>query len=138
MKLAPYTNTTDKPQHVGNRTVNPGQTRMIEEDLLPKVEAKFDPDTFLARNVKAIESELFELPLPHLQQLIESERAGAKRKRLLDSISHEMLAQEKRAELDDFTRSLADQSADELSIFLLELKDDDEKRMIVEAELKTR
>ena len=73
---------------MGNRTVNPGKTRMIEEDLLPKVEAKFDPDTFLARNVKAIESELFELPLPHLQQLIESERAGAKRKRLLDSINH--------------------------------------------------
>ncbi len=138
MQLVPYTNATDQPQHIGNRTINPGQTRMVEQDALPKLAPEFNALDFLARPIKQIEPDLYNLPLSQLEILLDQERIGDKRKGLIDAISNEIIAQEKGVELEQFKASLVEYTADQLSVLLLDLRDDEAKRLIVEDALKSR
>lgn len=45
MALVPYTNTTTRHQHVAGKTIKPGETRMVDEQLLPRSPPPAQPET---------------------------------------------------------------------------------------------
>ena len=118
MGMVPYTNETDKFQHIGSATIPPGDTRLVDEELLPGYQPPADvpaggndgggakmPDDaaalmlaamleLLEKNVPEIQAQLAALTDDELEILEKGESAaeGKNRSTLLQSISTEKLA----------------------------------------------
>ncbi len=129
----PYSNTTDKIQHIGPTTVMPGQTREIEErDLLAFTDATLpgkDDDeadaplselsAFLQQPVKAIADALPGMSAGELDLLEAEESAAEKpRKGVLAAIAEarlQLASQTSDSELQQFIDSLPGMTDEELA-----------------------
>jgi len=93
----PYTNTKDHVVHIGTKAVRPGETRMVDESMLPDAhkrggEAPPEPEqTLIDRPVKEIAEALPNLSDAELDELLAAEEAGKTRKSLLEAIARERL-----------------------------------------------
>lgn len=96
MAKKPYTNTTDRIQHVGTVTLFPNTTREVEETLIPSFKARpAQPDEntgddvlveILDHTVADLEDVLPTLTNDELDVLADAEEAGKNRKTVLEQI----------------------------------------------------
>jgi len=100
----PYTNASDRPISIGGKRIAPGQTRSVEETLIPGWErpglepkAPSDPVLELLDNsVKDIVPRLPELSDDEFDRIRQAEADGKSRKSLAEAFGEETL---RRAEL---------------------------------------
>lgn len=143
----PYTNDTDKIVHIGNCTIWPGQTREVEETLIPgfvqESSGEEEQDTaledalvaLLDGSVAEIREALPGLPGEHLdllETLEASDNGGKGRKGVAEAIAEERLRRAAQAELDAFRDSLAGLDEEALLAKLDEVGGDIERQEIVQ------
>ena len=146
MAKKPCTNTTDQIMHVGNTTIWPGQTREVDETLLPDYaapdtdDAAPDPDAdlkaLLEGNVGEVREALPAFTDDELDSLeaLESEDAGGKgRKGVLEAIAEARLQRAVDADLDAFKESLQDLDEEALLAKLDEVGGDVDRQNLVQA-----
>ncbi len=106
MAKKPYTNETDSIQHIGTVTLWPGETREVEETLIPgqtaHQESPQEPDPLvllIQGNAPEVIAALPTLDDEQLSLLDEMERAAEKpRKGVLQAIAEEKLTRADRAQ----------------------------------------
>ncbi len=107
MAKRPYTNDTDSIQHIGTVTLWPGETREVEETLIPDHQAapQASPQgpgplaLLIQRNAPEVIAALPTLDDEQLSSLDEMERATEKpRKGVLQAIAEEKLTRADRAQ----------------------------------------
>lgn len=100
MNKVPYTNETDKFQHVGGLTIPPGETREVDPTMLPsykpesarKEEAQSDPIAdLLKKKVADVSAALPGLSDEDLATAEALEQDGQNRKSLIEAIAAENL-----------------------------------------------
>lgn len=147
----PYTNNTKNIQHVGNKTIMPGQTREVEESHIhahfgkpaesaPQKETENILDTLLAGKVESVVAGLDALSSDDLDAVEKMEQDAKKPRRgVLNAIAELRLkraAEEKdkqQTEMEQFIASL-DGMSDEEMLELVELyKEDDENVAYLDA-----
>ncbi len=104
MAQIPYHNDSDKIVHVGNKSIAPGETRLVDETLLNRprkpvdfkdLDADLSEATGLAglldKSVKDITAELDTLNDEQLAELEQLEKDGKKRSSLVSAIQQTMM-----------------------------------------------
>lgn len=152
MAKVAYHNDTETVKHVGNKMIRPGETREVEETLLPDYKAKKPTEPEANPNAELLA--LLDLSIPKITDklpgldgdeldIIEAaEQNGKTRAGLLEAIAEERLrrAAEVKTEKDliDFKISLASMEEDEL-LQQVDLYAEDESRLaLVQAEIDLR
>lgn len=95
----PWTNTTDRIQHLGGKMIRPGATRDVEETLLPgfaPAAAAVEPDMdavleLLEGSVDTVKEAVPRLENEDLDRLEAAEIAGKARKGVLEAVANERL-----------------------------------------------
>lgn len=99
MAIVAFTNNTKKTAHIGTKSIPAGETREVDETLLPitqpreQVEQKpANPLTeLLTGNVQDVLSKLDEYTADELGAIEQLETAGANRKGVLEGIANQLL-----------------------------------------------
>lgn len=101
MKLVPFTNNTINTLHIGGATIPAGETRDVDESLLPgygqetigpEAELPSNPMIeMLKSNVRSVLEEIAALSDADLTQLVAQEEAGANRKTIIEAVGAEIL-----------------------------------------------
>lgn len=119
MKEVPYTNTSAHARTIGNKTIAPGETRMVDETLLgPRAAAESEPEPenplleMLDGSVAGIVERLPEVSDDELEQLIQTEADGKARKTLMAEIEEEKLRRAQAATGADDQGAAGDQNED--------------------------
>lgn len=144
MSKVPYTNQTDVVQHIGPCTVWPGQTREIEESMLPgaKKEESFEPEKkqseviaeMLAHKVPEVVEIIPSLSDSELDKIEEAEKASANRTGVLSEISSERLARVDVAQrAHEYAESIAEYDLETLKEELESVPDEGFKGIVQEA-----
>ena len=146
MAKKPYTNTTDKIIHIGNCTIWPGQTREVDETLLPdyrppaRQEPQDDTNAALAAlldgSVNEVRDALESFDADQLDTLESLESAGKDRKGVAEAIADERLRRAARAELDAFASSLEGLDEEGLLAKLDEVGDDLDRQKLIQTAIE--
>jgi hypothetical protein len=101
MKLVPFTNNTINTLHIGSATIPAGETRDVDESLLPGygqetivTEAELPSNPMiemLKSNVRSVLEKIAALSDADLAQLVAQEEAGANRKTIIEAVGAEIL-----------------------------------------------
>ncbi|QZA80856.1 hypothetical protein [Deefgea piscis] len=104
IKLIPFTNETERFITVGLTTIAPGQTRDVDETLLPNYQPAANQSesneadlaypalhALLASNVETVINALPDLPTDELEALGEIEQMGKARKTILGAVAELLL-----------------------------------------------
>ena len=151
MAKIPYTNNTNKIQHIGTVMLFPGDSREVEETHLPDYKGHApaqapEEDTALAallalldQSVPEIEQALPSLSLEELETLEQAEQNGKTRKTLIEAIAEERLSRASQTqEAAEYMALLASMSEEELTDQLALCEGDEGKVALVNAEIDKR
>ena len=97
--LKPYTNNTGKTQTIGTRRLEPGQTRMVEDTMIPGYRAAQPPKAppvddiaeLIQGSIKDFTASIEALNDDELQRARKLENSGKKRKGVLTAIDEALL-----------------------------------------------
>jgi len=108
MAMKPWTNTGETPVHIGGKLIGPGETRDVEETLIPDyAPAAREPDLsdpvleILDHKVAEIAGILPQLSDEELRQVEQAEQDGKTRKGVMEAIAEEWLRRASGAQGDD-------------------------------------
>jgi len=151
IKQIPFHNDTDGYKHVANKTIGPGETRMIDAALHPDYEAEAPADVesgpvslseLIALPIKEIKKQFPALSPDDLTALLTAELAGKNRDSLVKDINAEIIkrgaAELDKTDLDSFVLSLREKSIEELGELAVVHSNDADLAGAIESEINDR